>query len=299
MIKLSNGAEIEFLVSSGALAFDGRGWVWEWPARWLGLLDPSAFTIVVKTLTLKPRKGNLRWYQPWGCVRLLDQGVVNAVGLTNPGLEWWIKTAYPRMKKLNYQTVVSVFPESESDAVEMARLIKPLDLTAIELNVSCPNTEHEMEQAAGVKRMAQPLADTGHPLIVKVSYQQPYVQIAQSLEGVAEAVHAINSVPWNEVYPDKKSPLQNLGGGGVSGPVIRKWVREAVKNLAEQANLPIIAGGGIYELKDLEELAALGASAFSFGTLFLRSPGMPNKLVREWRKMRAADSLTPGNELPV
>ena len=61
MIRLSNGREFEYMAASGALAYDGRGWWWEWPLRWCGLLDPSLFTIVTKTLTRHPRRGNLRW----------------------------------------------------------------------------------------------------------------------------------------------------------------------------------------------------------------------------------------------
>lgn len=284
MIRLSNGAELEFLVSSGALAFDGRGWFWEWPLRWLGLLDPREFTIVVKSLTLQPRAGNLRWYKPWGCVRLLPGGVLNAVGLTNPGLEWWIRTCYPRMSKEGYRTIVSVYPETKEEAEQIAALLAPLQLIGIELNVSCPNTGESTPQAVeAVARLASILRTAGHPLIVKLGYEQPYVPIAKRLEGIAEAVHAINSVPWATVYPGKPSPLAHLGGGGVSGEVIRPFVREAVHNLVQQTALPVIAGGGIYTLQDIEELAALGASAFSFGTLFLRHPTRPNRLVRQWR----------------
>lgn len=88
MIKLSNGRKLEFLVSSGALGYDGKGWPWEWPLRWAGLLRPEEFTAVTKTLTLEPRKGNLRWYKPWDVLRPLGNGNwVNAIGLTNPGLD--------------------------------------------------------------------------------------------------------------------------------------------------------------------------------------------------------------------
>lgn len=286
MIRLSNGYELEFLVASGALAFDGRGWFWEWPFRWLGLLAPHAFTIVVKTLTLQPRKGNLRWYKPWGCVRLIPGGTVNAVGLTNPGIDRWILTCLPRMLRMGYRPIVSVYPENEEDAVEFKQKLKPLSLVAIELNASCPNTGHLTDKVGAVVRMASALQEAGHPLIVKLSYDQPYIEIAQGLEGIAEAVHAINAVPWKTVFPSQKSPLEPLGGGGVSGEPIRDFAREAVANLVQKTRLPVIAGGGIYTLKDVEEFEALGASAFSFGTLFLRRPAMPNRIVKAWQKRK-------------
>ncbi|MEI6512264.1 MAG: HisA/HisF-related TIM barrel protein [bacterium] len=284
MLRLSNEAELDFLVASGALAFDGRGWPWEWPYRWLGKLDPSEFSIVVKTLTLKPRKGNLRLFKPWGCVRLIPNGVVNAVGLTNPGIEWWVRTCYPRMAKLGYRTIVSVWPESAEEAQTMAEMLKPLNIVAVELNASCPNTGHEIEDVESVVKISEALRGSGHPLIVKLSYNQPYVAIAKALEGCAEAVHAINSVPWSTVFPDKQSPLAKLGGGGVSGKLIRPFVRDAVKNLVDQTSLPVIAGGGIFNLEDVTQLSQLGASAFSLGSLFLKEPSRPNQLVREWQQ---------------
>ncbi len=286
MIELSNGARLEFLTGSGALGFDGRGWWWEYPLRWLGLLDPHAFTIVVKTLTLHPRRGNLRWYAPWRAVRLLPGGTVNAVGLTNPGIDWWIRTCYPRMRRMGLQTIVSVFPETVEEAHQFAEKLRPLQMEGIELNASCPNVAHA-SAVCHVVSLAEALSTAGHPLIVKLGYDQPYLEIARALEGVAEAVHAINAVPWRIVFPDKPSPLARLGGGAVSGEPIRPFVREAVAQLARHTRLPIIAGGGIYTVHDLEELWALGARAFSIGTLFLRAPWMPNRLVRAWHALQA------------
>jgi len=133
-----------------------------------------------------------------------------------------------------------------------------------------------------VQAVAYALRESGHPLIVKVGYDQPYVAIAQAVEGVADAIHAINAVPWRLVFGERPSPLARLGGGGVSGEPIRPFVREAVQRLRAHTRLPIVAGGGIYTLQDLEELWALGARAFSIGTLFLRAPWQPNRLVRAW-----------------
>lgn len=294
MIVFSNGEPVEFLTGSGALAYDGRGWIWEYPLRWMGILNPHEFTIVVKTLTLRPRKGNLRWYAPWRAVRLIPGGAVNAVGLTNPGIDWWIRTCYPRMRRMGLQMVVSVYPESVEEARAFAEKLRPLQIAAIELNASCPNVAHcETDTVSHVHSLAVALREAGHPLIVKVGYDQPYVAIAQVVEGVAEAIHAINTVPWRLVFPERRSPLARLGGGGVSGAPIRPFVREAVRRLREHTHLPIIAGGGIATLDDLEELWALGARAFSIGTLFLRTPWIPNRLVRAWRARYPERSQQP------
>jgi len=90
------------------------------------------------------------------------------------------------------------------------------------------------------------------------------------------------------VFGERPSPLARLGGGGVSGEPIRPFVREAVQQLRMHTRLPIIAGGGIYTLQDMDELWALGARAFSIGTLFLRAPLQPNRLVRAWRARQEA-----------
>lgn len=288
MIRLSNGVELDFLAASGALGFDGRGWPWEWPHRWLGKLRPQEFAIVVKTLTLRPRRGNLRWYRPWSSIRLLRDGVVNAVGLTNPGLDWWIHSCYPRMRRSGYTTIVSVFPGTPEEAGEMAVRLRDLEVAAVELNASCPNTGHEIAAADEVIRLGERLTESKHPLIVKLSVGHPFGRLARDLDGVAEAITAINSVPWNMIYGDQRSPLAGLGGGGVSGPPVRAFARRAVEELVTSGHIPVIAGGGIYTAADIKEMECIGASAFAFGTLFLRSPGVPNRLAVEYRAMTPA-----------
>ena len=79
MIELNNGHKMDFVVASGALGFDGRGWWFEQPWRWLGILRPQEFTIITKTLTRFRREGNLKMWHPWTCVRPVKGGWVNAV----------------------------------------------------------------------------------------------------------------------------------------------------------------------------------------------------------------------------
>lgn len=95
MIRFSNGHAFEYMTASGALGFDGKGWPWEQPFRWTGLLKPSLFTSVIKTLTPGPIRGNLQWHNPTRCLRPIPHGVVNAVGLGNPGIDWWCKKIGP------------------------------------------------------------------------------------------------------------------------------------------------------------------------------------------------------------
>ena len=97
-IRLSNGHELKYVIASGGLAYDGKGWLWDQPLRWLNLLDEQLFTTIIKSLTLPPREGNFRWYYPLGCVRYLrGGGIVNAFDLTNPGIDWWCRNVGPKI----------------------------------------------------------------------------------------------------------------------------------------------------------------------------------------------------------
>jgi dihydroorotate dehydrogenase len=280
MISLSNGHSFEYMVASGALAYDGRGWPWEWPLRWIGLLDPRRFTIVTKTLTKKPRSGNLRWFHPWSCVSILNEGVVNAIGLTNPGIDWWVKGVAPRISNNGYDLVCSITDDDPEILCRMAEALDPFPLKALELNASCPNTSQEIHhntdliiQAAKKIRSA-----TRHPLILKLSIHQDYVAIAKATEGIAEAL-SINSVPWKIAFPKQTSPLEKFGGGGVSGKAARDWTWKMVKDLSQGSITPVI-GPGIWEFEDLDRLRQLGAKALSFGSIFMRYPWRPTDFVK-------------------
>ncbi len=139
MIRFSNGHVFEYVAASGALGFDGQGWPWEKPLKWLGLFDPSLFTVVIKTLTRYPTEGNLRWYNPFGSIRFLKDGVVNAVGLTNPGINWWYKKIGPRLDFFHPPLVASIASESLHNLKEMAEIFNDFNFMALELDVSCPN----------------------------------------------------------------------------------------------------------------------------------------------------------------
>lgn len=289
MITLSNGHVFNYMVASGALGFDGKGWPWERPLTWLGLIKPELFTVVIKTLTRHPRKGNLRWWKPWTCVRLIPGGAVNKVGLTNLGIEWWCKRVGPRLDLQRFPIVGSIFGEKQ-ELVEMTEMLNEFDLVGLEVNVSCPNTGHLMEiteivvdSVKAVKRASR------HPIITKVSADQDYLTIAQELSGFAEAI-SLNSVPWNTAFPNsKQTPLWKLekkvggGGGGVSGKPAQAHNWAAVSALAQQGVIPVIAPS-IMEFEDIAHVRSLGAHAVSFGAIHLRTPCKPTSFVQKEMK---------------
>lgn len=286
MITLSNGHAFKYMVASGALAFDGKGWLWEQPLVWLGLIKPELFTVVIKSLTRNPRPGNLRWWKPWSCVRLIPGGAVNKVGLTNPGVEWWCREIGPNLDFQKYPTVGSIFGD-EKELVEMAGMLNRFDIVALEVNVSCPNTGHAIEQAEMVVNSVKAVKRASrHPVIVKVSADQDYLAIVHGLVGIAEAV-SLNSVPWKTVFTNgEQTPLWKLekqvggGGGGVSGKPAQKHNWAAVEALAKQGLLPVI-GPSIMEFEDMEKLRKFGAKAIGFGAIHLRTPWKPTSFVRK------------------
>lgn len=281
MIHLSNGHQFEYIAASGALAYDGCGWPWEWPLRWAGFIDPAKFTIVTKTLTPLPRAGNLRWSHPWSTVANVPQGVVNAIGLTNPGFDWWIQDIAPQIPKRGYDIVCSITGDDPATLAAMAQRLDKIQIKGIELNASCPNTDKDLLQNASlVVDMVKAIrASTQHPIILKLSVIHDYVHVARSCEGLVEAL-SINSVPWAVAFPDQSSPLARFGGGGVSGRAAQPWTWKMVQELACATSIPVI-GPGVWEFYDMAHLRELGAKAISFGSIFMRYPWRPNRFIEK------------------
>lgn len=287
MIEFRNGYRGEFFCASGALAYTGDGWWFEQPWRFLGFLRPKEFTIITKTLTFLPRKGNLKHWCPWRSVSLIsDGGVVNAVGLTNNGYQWWIDQCYPYIQSKSYNVFVSIAPENKEEAELMVKdLNKCKYIKGIELNVSCPNTKskHQFEFICEITSYV--VRQSKHPVILKLGVSQPYLEICKGLKDVVDAFDLINSVPWRDVY-DKPSPLAKYGlVGGVSGRPIKTFARRALHDVvALRLPTPIISGGAIDNEEEVRLRFLAGASAISFGTIFIRAPWRPNKICKKFTK---------------
>lgn len=275
MIRFSNGHEAEYFVASGSLAWDGEGWPWERPLVWTGLIDPSLFTVVIKSLTLKPIKGNLSWWHPWSCVRLLPgNGAVNKVGLTNPGMAWWMRKVAPKVDRTKIALVGSIFGP-ERDLVEMTETFNDVDLVGVEINPSCPNAG-AMPEPRVVARSTEAVANVSkHPLILKLSVAQDYLEIERMVRGMVQAI-SLNSVPFGMVFPNGRSPLWRLeervggGGGGVSGVPAQALNWKAVYELAKYGETPVIAPS-IMLFGNMGIVRQLGADAVSFGAIHLPS----------------------------
>ncbi|MBU1256075.1 hypothetical protein KKA49_00100 [Patescibacteria group bacterium] len=280
MIQLSNGHRFEYVAASGALGFDGAGWPWEWSLKWVELFDPSLFTVVIKTLTYKPKKGNLRWHNPFRCIRFLPGGVVNAAGLTNPGIKWWRQKIGPKVDRKKIPIVGSILSDNIQELAEMAIILNDFDLVGLEINASCPNTESDwLKNTRKIIKGCQAVKEVSRfPIFLKLSVVHNIKAILPRIKGLVEAID-INSVPWKTAFPNQKSPLFRLSDGGVSGRVAQPFTWKFLREIIELTSIPVI-GPSVWEFQDIERLRQIGAKAISFGSVFIQYPWRPTMFVR-------------------
>ena len=200
-------------------------------------------------------------------------------------MEWWCDKVGPRLDFKKVPLMGSIFGD-KTELIQSARMLNEFKFVGLKVNPSCPNTGHALHSTVDVIASVKAVKKFScFPIIVKVSVAQDYLAIARGLEGVAEAI-AINSVPWEMVFPGKRSPLWRLekrvggGGGGVSGKPAQELVWKAVEQLAKQGSLPVIAPS-IMEFEDIDRTRKLGARAFSYGAIHLRTPWRPTSIVRK------------------
>lgn len=276
MIKLSNGHNLEYLASSGALAYNGRGYWWEQPLRWTQLLDTSLFVPITKTLTYLPNEGYCKKLNPFSCIRFVEGGVLNAVGLGNPGIDWWVKNVK------NFNGIISISYEDEYTLRSILKRIEDIDIIAIELNISCPNIKNDFECNNIEYLLKIAKSYSKFPIIIKLGYNHKIEELFPQIEKYIDAI-SINSIPWNIIYPNIKSPFEELGGGALSGKIVQPYTWNFIKQLKNVTDVPII-GCSVWEYEDIEKLYNLGVCAISFGSIFLRYPWRPTQFIRKRTK---------------
>jgi dihydroorotate dehydrogenase (NAD+) catalytic subunit len=251
--------------------------------------------IVTKTITLNPRQGNP---PPRTCET--PAGMLNSIGLENPGLESFIKEKLPFLKKLGVPIIVSI--ASECDTHEFVSLAKRLDtikeVSAIELNISCPNvTVHSQEFIAHSKK----LRTTNYKLQTRLISQDPrstyavvksvrgvtrkalitklspnvtdIAKIAQAAESAgSDAVSLINTLSGMSIDIETKKPKVAFVTGGLSGPAIRAVAVRMVWEVYQKVKIPIIGMGGITDTFSAMEFFLAGANAIAVGTANFINP---------------------------
>jgi len=244
--------------------------------------------IVSKTITIRPRQGNL---PPRTCET--PYGMLNSIGLENPGIDVFIEQKLPFFKKLGVPVIVSI--ASEKDPKEFVVLAKRLDkireVAAIELNISCPNIsakKHLISQdpASTCEVVKSVRKVTGKTLITKLSPNvTDIVEIAKAAENAgSDALALINTLSGMSVDVLTRKPKIAMVSGGLSGPAIRPVAVRMVWEVYKKVKIPIIGMGGIIDTESALEFIISGASAVSVGTANFVNPGVSAEIVNGIRK---------------
>jgi len=234
------------------------------------LVDRSALgAIVTKGTTPRPRAGNAP-------TRIAEtpSGMLNAIGLQNPGVEHVAREYAPTWATWEVPVIVNVAGDAIQDYVEVARRLDGVaGVAGLELNISCPNVVNGLQFGLDPRLAAElTLAvrrATELPLIVKLTPNvTDIVAVGRAVEAAgADAVSAINTYVGMAIDVRRRRPMLSRGSGGVSGPAIKPMALQAVWQLAAELSIPVIGIGGITTPSDALEFLLAGAVAVQLGTV--------------------------------
>ena len=241
--------------------------------------------VVVKSLSAEPWDGN-----PAPRVHETDGGMLNSVGLQNPGVEAWLEHELPALRRHGATVVASIWGFTVEAYEKAASMLAGVDgVVAVEVNVSCPNVEDRRRMFAhscpATREVIEATAAAGKPRWAKLSPNVTDITeiAAAAKDGGAEAVTLINTVMGMAIDPETRSYRlgSGAGGGGLSGPAIRPVAVRAVHDVHRaHPDLPIVGVGGISTAEHAVELLLAGASAVQVGTATFRDPKAPALVAR-------------------
>ncbi len=233
--------------------------------------------ICVKGLSVKPREGNEPpriWETPCG--------MLNAIGLQNPGVEYFIEQILPEIRKFKFRVIANIYGSSVQEYVAVAKAISGVGgIDAVELNISCPNVKKggisfgvDPVEAAHLTEVVKNSCDK--PVIVKLSPNvTDIVEIAKSVESAgADAISAINTLMGMAIDIYRRKPRIKNKFGGLSGPAIKPVAIRMVYQVSRAVNVPVIGVGGISTWEDAVEFFLAGASAVQVGTANFYNPNV-------------------------
>ena len=239
--------------------------------------------IIVKGTTLNHREGN-----PYPRMAETPSGMLNAVGLQNKGVDYFISEIYPRIRHYDTNIIVNVSGAAVPDYVEVARRLLPSeDIPAIEVNISCPNVKQggmafgtTCEGAAQVTAAVREVWD--RHLMVKLSPNVTDIaSIAKAVEDAgADSVSLVNTFLGMAVDVERRRPVLSTVTGGLSGPCIRPIAVRMVWQVSNAVSIPVVGLGGIAGGHDAMEFILAGASAVEIGTANFVEPDVTERTVR-------------------
>ena len=230
--------------------------------------------ISIKGLTPKPRLGN-----PAPRIAETPSGMLNSVGLQNPGIDAFLEVELPRLAKLNCRILANVAGSSVEDYAYMTEKLANQPVDMVELNISCPNVKE-----GGIAFGQDPKAVEASTKAVKAHAKQPIimklspnvtditVMARAAEEGGADAISLINTLTGMKIDVNRRTFALANKTGGLSGPAIKPVAVRMVYQVAQTVKVPVIGMGGICNAEDALEFILAGATAVSIGTANFHNP---------------------------
>jgi dihydroorotate dehydrogenase (NAD+) catalytic subunit len=229
---------------------------------------------VTKTITPLPREGNAP-----PRIAETEHGMLNAIGLANPGRDRFLADHLPRLRELDVPVWVSVGGFSAADYAETCAVLEGVE--AIELNLSCPNVDEAADSAAEIVSACRRTTDL--PLYAKLSAAHPDVaEVARAVGAAgADGLSLINTLRGIALHPLTHDPLLARAQGGLSGPTLKPIALATVHACYAATRLPIVGMGGVTTGRDVVDLVACGARDVALGTALFSDPDAPARVRSE------------------
>ena len=248
-----------------------------------------------KGLTIKPRAGN-----PGVRVAECDSGMLNSVGLQNPGVHYFIENDLDFMKESGAAVIVNVAGHSFEDYVDMVTTLEPHKdkIDALEINLSCPNVKAGCmtigSDPEAIKAITSKLRSiTDLPIWIKLTPNVTDIKATAlaAQAGGADAVVLINTLMGMRIDIRTRRPVLTNNTGGYSGPAVKPVAVRMVAECSQVLDIPIVGCGGIADYKDVAEFMIAGASAVEIGTACLVHPALPVKITEDLEKYCEENNL--------
>lgn len=256
--------------------------------------------ILLKGTTLRNRDGNA-----YPRMAETASGMLNAVGLQNKGVDYFIQHIYPRIKDYDTHLIANVNGSTVEEYIEVTEKINELEkISAIELNISCPNVKEggmsfgiSCPSAEAVTREVRRVCSK--TLIVKLSPNVTDItEIAKAVEGQgADSVSLVNTFLGMAIDAEKRIPLLSTITGGLSGPAIKPIALRMVWQVYNAVKIPVIGMGGIMNATDAIEFMLAGSSAVQVGTAIFKNPFIPLQIIDGIEEYLKRHKLQSVNEL--
>ncbi len=254
--------------------------------------------IIVKGITIKSREGN-----PYPRMAETASGMLNAVGLQNKGVDYFIKSIYPEIKNYDTNIIVNINGSAIKEYIQVAEKINELDkIPSIELNISCPNVKEggmafgtDCSSAIAVTEAVRNVYNK--TLIVKLSPNVTDItEIAKAVEGAgADSISLINTLLGMAINAETRKPVLSTITGGLSGPAVKPVALRMVWQVYKAVKVPVIGLGGIMNALDVIEFIIAGASAIQVGTANFIDPQISAKIIdgiEEYLNKHKIDSIS-------